>query len=167
MVEITQEFLKEHFEYRDGGLWWIKKSSPHSPILVGSRFGSIFKKGYRRGTFKRKDYLEHRLIWLYYYGTWPQHHIDHINGTKDDNRIENLREATSQQNNFNKGSRKNSSSIYKGVHWVDKKNKWRVRCDINGVKLSGGFFTKEVEAAKKYDLLIKEHHGNFARLNFG
>ena len=42
--EITQEFLKEHFEYRDGHLWRIKSSS--NKVKVGQRFGSYASEGY-------------------------------------------------------------------------------------------------------------------------
>lgn len=50
-------------------------------------------------------------------GDWPKDQLDHINGVRDDNRIENLREVTSQQNNFNRKPNSNSTSNYKGVSW--------------------------------------------------
>ena len=100
--EITQELLKEHFEYRDGHLWWVKPTSKR--IKIRQQFGCCNNEGYIFGGLRGKYYYEHRLIWLYHYGEWPKECIDHINGIKDDNRIENLREATKQQNNFNRKS---------------------------------------------------------------
>jgi hypothetical protein len=57
--------------------------------------------GYLRITVLGKSYYAHRLAWFYMNGEWPDQ-IDHINGIKSDNRIENLRNVTVQQNNQNK-----------------------------------------------------------------
>ena len=63
-------------------------------IKVGAIAGTLYPNCYRYVTINRKRYCEHRLAWLYVYGKWPEDMVDHINGIKDDNRIENLREAT-------------------------------------------------------------------------
>lgn len=54
--------------------------------------------GYLRVRIHRKDYLLHRLAWLYVHGAFPTHQIDHINGVKDDNRIDNLRDVNQSEN---------------------------------------------------------------------
>jgi HNH endonuclease len=57
--------------------------------------------GYRRVTFKGVDTMVHRIIWALVHGAWPGQQIDHINGVKDDNRIENLRLANNSENKQN------------------------------------------------------------------
>ena len=59
MVEITQELLKEHFEYRDGHLWWIKPTNRR--IKIGQQFGTN-NLGYRVGMLKGKRHKEHRVL---------------------------------------------------------------------------------------------------------
>jgi hypothetical protein len=56
--------------------------------------------GYVQIKISGKLYHAHRLAWLYVYGYMPEKEIDHINRIRDDNRIANLREATSQLNSL-------------------------------------------------------------------
>lgn len=61
-------------------------------------------RGYRMMRIGRRKYLVHRVAWLLCYGEWPPSNmqIDHINGDRSDNRIENLRLCTQSQNNVNR-----------------------------------------------------------------
>jgi len=92
--------------------------------------------------------------------------FDHINRNSHDNQRLNLRPATSSQNSFNKGVRKDNSTGYKGVGWCKPAKKWRARLRINGAELHLGVFDTEHAAAKAYDEAAKIHHGEFAYLNF-
>ena len=160
MSELSQEFLKEHLEYRDGHLWWIKPTARR--VSIGDRFGSYHSNGYRVGRLKNKPHYEHRLIWLYHRGIWPKGHIDHINNIRDDNRIENLREATIQQNQFNKKSVSGSSSKYKGVCWDKKRKKWRANATLDGKIKTLGRFNCEHEAAESYRKATEHLHKEYA-----
>lgn len=63
--------------------------------------GSYDKDGYLIIKFKGRQYKAHRLAWLLYYGFLPTYNIDHINGNKTDNRINNLRDVPQQLNVIN------------------------------------------------------------------
>ena len=128
---------------------------------VGSRFGQKDKDGYIVGRFFYKVYKEHRLIWLYHYGVWPNGNLDHINTIPDDNRIENLREATHQQNMFNRGSHKNTTSTYKGVHWCKRNKKWRAQYKLNGKTIRVGDYDCEESARKAYVYAVEDHQKEF------
>jgi hypothetical protein len=156
--EITQDLLREHFEYRDGHLFWIKPAT--SRVKVGQQFGACISSGYRHGRLKGKYYYEHRLVWLYHYGHLPEDYIDHINRIKDDNRIENLREANRHQNQWNTGSC-GGRSKYKGVCYRKDKNKWCARYRNHGQRFHVGYYATELEAAIAYDKAVEHLHGKY------
>ena len=89
--------------------------------------------------------------------------VDHINRNPLDNRVDNLRQATTGQNMFNKKIYKNNTSGYKGVYLSDRK--WKVVLRCKGKKISGGVYAVKEDAARKYNELAKEYHGDFASLN--
>jgi hypothetical protein len=101
---------------------------------------------------------------LYAYGRWPEAYIDHINGVTDDNRIENLREASFRQNNWNTRTSIANTSGFKGVNWHRGKNKWVARIRING-RLVQLCASKDFDVAKAARIAaVKKHHGEFARI---
>ena len=79
--------------------------------LTSSRLGRTIRGGKRdkRGYLcihcnidKRRIYVSvHHAVWAVCKGRWPEQQIDHINGNKRDNRIENLREVSASENNMN------------------------------------------------------------------
>lgn len=78
--------------------------------------------------------------------------VDHINGIKADDRIQNLRIVTNRFNcSFGERINKNRlSSQYVGVSWEKARNKWRAYIKINGVMRHLGLFENEVDAADAY-----------------
>ena len=93
--------------------------------------------------------------------------VDHINRNPLDNRKANLRPATHKQNVWNrKFVRKGGKTRYNGIRWDKNKQKWQVRLTIDGRRESFGYYADEVEAAKAYDRVAKQHRGEFAVLNF-
>jgi hypothetical protein len=92
--------------------------------------------------------------------------IDHKNWNGLDNRRENLRICTPQQNSFNQKKRKDTSSKYKGVSWSSQTGKWKSTITHNGKTHYLGRFDSAEEAAQKYDEKAKEFFGEFAVLNF-
>lgn len=69
----------------------------------GRPFGSFsHPSGYGVLTMFGNQYRMHRVAWALHYGEWPANQIDHINRDRSDNRIANLRDATSRENNANR-----------------------------------------------------------------
>ena len=157
--------LTKHFYYADGNLFLREKLSKFSKMPLGYKLGTARKDGYLQVMVTGKFYLVHRLIWLYHYGVWPDNQLDHINGIRDDNRIENLREATNQQNMFNRKSVKGSSSQYKGVSWNKQLKKWSANYKINSEQVRLGVFSDEIDAANAYDKATVELHGSYHKKN--
>lgn len=95
----------------------------------------------------------------------PKVHIDHEFGNTFDNRKEVLRRCNASQNISNQKHHLNTSSIYKGVSWDGKRNKWCSYITTNRKKHHLGRFRSEIEAAFAYNQAAILFHGEFARLN--
>ena len=166
MTELTQDLVRELFDYRNGNLYWKKSGSGRN---FGDIAGNVQKDGYVRITINSRKYLSHRLIFLYHHGYLPEF-LDHIDGDKGNNNITNLREATNQQNHWNQKKNKShngepTSSRFKGVSWDKHAKKWRALITINGKLKHLGLFTSEIEATKAYDRTAVEAFGEFAKPN--
>ena len=156
----TQKYLQELFDYKDGNLYW--KGMRGTKNYAGERAGSRLPTGYEHIMIDGKYIYSHRAIFLYHHGYLPKI-LDHINGIRNDNKIENLREVTAFQNAWNTKTKIGISGI-KGVTWDKAHKKWMAQLRANNKKIYIGRFTclKEAEAAyKKY---LAEHHGEFTRV---
>ena len=121
-LQISQEYVFSAFDYQDGQL--IRKIGRKGEI--GAVAGCIHKgTGYVHIKIKAKPFKAHRLVFLYHNGYLPEL-IDHIDGNKLNNRIENLREASKQENCQNQKVRLTNSSGVKGVSWHKANKKWVV-----------------------------------------
>ena len=88
----------------------------------------------------------------------------HINGLKDDNRIENLREATNAENMRNRGKQTNNTSGLKGISFHKRDKKFYAVCRVNGKLHFLGYYPTAEEAHAVYVAFATEHHGEFARV---
>lgn len=77
--------------------------------------------------------------------------IDHINRNPSDNRLSNLRICTVSQNNLNRRVRCDSETGVKGVTYDDCKKKYRARIQLNGKRVSLGYFNTIAEAQAEYE----------------
>lgn len=89
--------------------------------------------------------------------------IDHITGNRLDNCRSNLRLVTSQQNKMNSKKRNKTSSIYKGV--TKHKYGWIAQIRFNNRHYYLGFYKKEIDAARAYNIQARIFFREFARLN--
>ena len=157
---LTSEYLKQVFEYKDGVLYW--KIKPSLRANIGQKAGTISKRGCIHIFYKRKCYKAHRLIFFMHYGYVPNL-IDHIDGNPLNNLIENLRPATELQNHHNMGISKRNTSGIKGICWSKDKNKWMARCNFDYKPHFVGYFDKIDIAKLAIEAYRTELHGEFAR----
>jgi hypothetical protein len=150
--------LGELFEYRDGNLY--NKTNRHSKAKLGQMAGS-YAGIYGLVTIDSKAYTLHRVI-FYMHHKYVSKFIDHINGNKHDNRIENLREATQSQNQQNRGLNKNNTSGVKNVYWHKKTQKWIADLRYNGKKKNFGSYSTLEEAKKVVEQFRNINHKEFA-----
>lgn len=163
-MELTQEYLKTVFTYKEGILYWNLKTNKR--IKKGQAAGCISntKSGKRRFIrLDKKLYANSRLIFFLHNGVLPEF-IDHKDRDSLNDRIENLRVATKSENNRNCSSAKKSSSKYLGVSLQDGKY-WSSKIWVNGKSKHLGLFTDEISAAHCYNEAAKKYHGEFASLN--
>lgn len=118
--------------------------------------------GYVSGTINGKNMLMHQKVYEMKHGYIPEL-IDHINKSKIDNRICNLKDKTPGENVHNKSKPINSTSKYYGVS--NDKNRWKTSIMKNGKKYYIGSFADEISAAIAYNNKAKELYGENANLN--
>lgn len=116
-VELLKELLR--YEYETGLFYWINSAQKRR---VAQPAGCKRKDGYVVIQINGKPYYSHRLVWLYVFGTFPQDcfkpYIDHINGNRSDNRVENLKVSSNADNCKNKQILSNNTSNVNGVSRV-------------------------------------------------
>lgn len=118
---------------------------------------------YAQGWVQGRTVLMHRFI-----KAVSDRHVllDHKNRNGLDNRRDNLRIATHGENRSNSKSSKNNTSGFRGVSWYKRYRKWQVIIQHHGVKRWCGLFDCPEEAARAYDEMARQLHGDFATLNF-
>jgi len=150
---LNQYEVLNYFNYKDGILYKRFQNKP---------MGSIQKEGYIVVGFNKKTQFAHRVIFLMFNGYLPDC-IDHIDGDKSNNRIENLRPANAKTNGYNQKVRENTTSGIKNVTWQENGKVWQVRIMANKKLIYGGSFKKLEDAKIAADHLRKIHHKEFAR----
>jgi len=154
-VNLTQRRLKKVLSYN---------STTGIFTRNGKEVGSIRDDGYERIRVNGGLYYSHRLVWLYTTGKWPKSCIDHINGNRSDNRLRNIRLATYENNQGNKGKMPNNTSGFKGVFKAPNGN-WIARIGVKNKKVSLGTYSDKKQAHEAYKFGATQYHGEFA--NYG
>lgn len=156
--KLTAELLREllHYDPETGVFTRLAGKGRWKPGTVA---GTRHADGYLQINLHGKIYKGHRLAWLHFYGCWPQHEIDHINGDNSDNRICNLRDVTSEVNKHNqRRGHSGSSSELLGVSWSAARNKWLASIIVRRKFMHLGYFSKEEEAHAAYLSAKRELH---------
>lgn len=121
-------------------------------------------EGYCQGAIFGERFLAHRVIWKMVYDTDPIE-IDHINGVRSDNRIENLRSVTALINMKNIHTTRRGLSGVVGVNWSAGLGKWRVRINVDRREVHIGEFIDFDEAVAARKAAEREYgfHPNHGR----
>lgn len=126
-------------------------------------------RGYRVGGIFGRAYEAHRVIWAIVHGDWPSNNIDHENGVRNDNRISNLRDVSTQENARNSKLPSDNTSGVIGVDWRQHKGKWRASIKAEGRQIHLGHFTNfdSAVAARKAAEVQYGFHPNHGRSSAG
>ena len=121
--------------------------------------------GYNQGGIFGKNYLTHRVVYAIHHGAWPVNQIDHISGDRSDNRIANLRDVTSAENQRNMQRPSNNTSGHIGVSWKGDRCKWRAKIGVYGKSRHIGYFTdiNDAIAARAAAEVEYGYHANHGR----
>lgn len=96
--ELTAEAIRAllRYEPETGHFYWLLNRG--SKIKAGQRAGAVSSEGYCQISIYDRLYRAHRLVWLYVHGEWPSQTIDHIDGNRLNNRLDNLRDVSLKEN---------------------------------------------------------------------
>lgn len=158
---LTQERLKSVLSYNPetGVFTWIE---PIGRAVVGARAGGINAAGYRTIGVFGKRYRSNRLAFFWMTGVWPQHIIDHHDRNTENDRWENLREATPSQNNANQKARVGKKCRLKGV-FPGPKGVFYSQIATNNRSTHLGTFRCPAAAYFAYIVAADKLYGEFAR----
>mgnify|MGYP001026470640 FL=1 len=172
------DYLNEcfYYEQKTGELFWKHRPLKHfssssiqkqlNTRFAGKPAGAFIKTktgAYRIVRLDGVIYYAHRLIFKMVNGVEPEV-VDHIDGNTTNNRIENLRSCTNQDNSKNARLSKTNTSGHTGVSWSHHKKKWWANIVINAKQIYLGSFTvfnKAVEARRNAEIKYGFHdnHG--------
>ncbi len=137
MNMLSQSELKKQLSYSKETGIFTRLVSNTPTVSVGDVAGSKEThpetgKTYVRVRVNNKRYLAHKLAWFYSYGKWPTNLIDHIDGDSTNNRIDNLRQASPQENCRNRRMPVNNTSGFCGVVWHKRDHVWQASIRLGG-----------------------------------
>lgn len=163
--DLTVEYVRSILDYNQetGVFTWKCRTIDTNKRWEGKIAGSKASNGYWRILIDYKQYLAHRLAWLYMTGGWPTAEVDHISGIKSENRWSNLRAATRIENGCNRRVGLNNTSGFKGVHFHKSEKKWRAVIYHHKKQIELGHFDTPEEAAYFYSYASEYYHGEFRR----
>lgn len=139
--------LKNNWNFKVGDI--LENKTPDGYLILG---------------IGKSQFLAHRMAWLYHYGEMPNGMLDHINGDRSDNRIENLRVVGSLENTWNTKKHSDNKSGYKGVHYHKQNDTWRAVIMANGKRIHIGLFKTPEIAHDAYCNFAKKLFGEYARV---
>lgn len=158
MNELTAKRLRELFTYDSGTGHFHRKISVSNWAKAGQLAGTKCG-GYIKIMIDEKNFAAHRLAWLYCTGAWPTKDIDHLNGVKHDNRIDNLRDVTRSLNIQNqRNARLGNCSGYLGASWDQNRMNWKAQIKIGEKTLTLGRFLTPQEAHEAYLVAKRKLH---------
>lgn len=136
-------------------IWRHRNGAGARNDLAGTVAGTPHKDGYLAVQIGKRKYLAHRVVWLLLKGEWPSRFLDHRDGVRTNNLIDNLRLATKTLNAENQRIETRGSL---GVDFVKRTGKWRARITVKGVVRSLGSFSSQDLAQAAYLAAKRQQH---------
>ncbi|WP_042776626.1 HNH endonuclease signature motif containing protein [Sinorhizobium fredii] len=179
----ARDYLAALFEYcpDTGVLTWKQRPIEAFPEarswrmwntrFAGKTAGHVSDTGYLVIRLDGEIYKAHLIAWILHYGGLPEGYIDHISGTRSDNRVANMRDVTRSQNMRNTVLYSHNTSGFVGVYWHQPTKKWNASIrDEGGKTRSLGYFDsiRDAASARKAAEARYGYHPNHGRvLNHG
>ncbi|WJM80435.1 HNH endonuclease [Pectobacterium brasiliense] len=175
--EPSVDFLRDCFSYNPctGVITWLPRPRIHFATervfktwhsrFCGKVAGGVNCKGYIEIGIQGRLMKAHRVAWAMSYGEYPSGDIDHINGVRSDNRLDNLRDVDRKANCRNRARHKNNTSGINGVRWSNRENRWAAEIYIDGKQRHLGYYANIIDAtaARKSAELQLGYHENHGR----
>lgn len=175
----SQEVLRQLLDYdpETGALTWRKRGIEsfdgkrqttilktwNSRFSGKNAFSTDHGNGYSCGLIKKQRIYAHRVAWKWFYGDDPDN-IDHINGDRKDNRIENIRSVSKTENARNSARPKSNTSGYVGVSFRKADKLWEAYIGHAPRTRLGRFSTIEAAARARHDAEVQMgYHANHGR----
>ena len=142
--------------YPDGRVWSKKRKLFLKPD--DNRDGYLILNLCKDGI--KKTHKIHRLVAEHYIPN-PDNKpcVDHWNGKRNDNRVENLRWATYSENGQNRREQNNNKLGIKNICYDKSQDRYRYKKEINGVKYYRWFKTLKEALCYKYIFTLKMRAG--------
>lgn len=157
--ELIQD-LRNTFDYHEDGYLIRRKNGKP----CGHRANT--SDGYTDVWVGGRMLKAHRVIYALVYGEMPDE-IDHINGNRSDNKIENLRAVSRSENNHNYKMLKTNTSGFQGVYWNTQRQKWMAYIKVNNRMINLGRFKDRDDAVQARKIAkIKYHPSSPEALQF-
>lgn len=163
-IDLTAARLREVLDYGPETGVFTRRVRTAQCHQVGDRadfvVGTGGQKGYYRVSLDGHRHLAHRLAWLHVYGKWPDGEIDHIDGDRGNNRIENLRDVPRQINaqNFRRATKRNKRGTLLGSSFHEQNHCWVARITVARKSIYIGSFDTEEQAHLAYLAYKRKHH---------
>lgn len=170
---VTVEYLHQALIYdvASGSLFWKERPATHfdtariakiwNTKYSGKLAGSLDKDGYISLHINGVRFFAHRVIWAMTMRSWPASIVDHKNGIRTDNRLQNLRLVDRFQHAWNARCRKDSKTGLRGVYL--RSGRWIARITVGKKTISLGAFPTANAAAMAYEKAAMAAHGEYYR----
>lgn len=158
-TDISPALLRRllRYEPKTGRLFWLQRGPEHfssrracsvwNARYAGNEAFTALLRGYLTGRIFDQHYAAHRVAWALHYGAWPSH-VDHINGCRGDNRIENLRSVAQAENNRNCRQSRSNKSGCTGVWQHPQTGAWTAFIGRNGGRVHLGSYRRRQDAVR-------------------
>lgn len=146
---IEPSAVRDLFRYMEGRLYFMAYRRDKPAGAMGREYWCI--------TINRRRYFAHRLVWAYFNGAWPEHEIDHIDGDKLNNRIENLRDVPRRTNKQNTRRANRGNAGLLGTH-LFRNGRWKASINVDGKNKHLGYFDTTQQAHIAYLEAKRLHH---------